>query len=84
MLSIGLSEILLVIVVAIVALKPQQMIESVKMFRTLWADWTRWRAGFEATQLKAEKETELLKRTLLAAKVSDVSDLLNTPDDKQP
>ena len=58
------------------------MIDTLKMFRRLWADWTRWRAGFEAAQLKADKETELLKRTLLASKVSDVSDLIDTQKEK--
>ncbi len=77
MLSVGLSEIVMVVIVSVLALKPAQMIDAVKMCRSLWVDWCRWRAGFETKQLQMEKEEALAKRTALAASVSDVSDLLD-------
>lgn len=79
MLSVGLSEIVMVIVVSVLALKPEQMVDAVKMCRSLWVDWCRCRASFETKQLQLEKEDALAKRTALAASVSDVSDLLDKP-----
>jgi hypothetical protein len=76
MFSVGLSEVIVVCVVAVLALKPEQMIHATKMCRKLWADWNAWRASFDVEQLRLEKERALAERIANASTVSDVSDLL--------
>ncbi len=77
MFSVGFSEIVMVLVVTVLALKPEQMLQATKMCRKLWVDWCAWRAKFDAEQLRIEKERQLAERIKAAAGVSDVSDLLS-------
>ena len=76
MFSVGLGEILVVLIVAVLVLKPEQMVDALKTFRSLRLQWRSWRAQFDAEQVRLEKEHDLAVRTAIAAKVSDVSDLL--------
>lgn len=76
MLSVGLGEIIVVLIVSVLVLKPEQMVDALKMFRSLRSQWRSWRAQFDAEQIRIEKEQDLARRTAIAAKVSDVSDLL--------
>lgn len=81
MFSVGFGEILVVLIVAVLVLKPEQMVDTFKMFRSLRAQWHTWRSQYDADQQRLQKEQELAARTALAAKVSDVSDLL-PPEEK--
>ncbi|MFI4956565.1 MAG: hypothetical protein ACHQAX_05100 [Gammaproteobacteria bacterium] len=81
MFSVGFAEILVVVIVAVVVLKPEQMVDALKTFRSLRLQWRSWRAQFDAEQIRLEKEHDLAVRTAVAAKVSDVSDLI-TPEKK--
>lgn len=76
MFSVGLGEIVIVLVVAVVVLKPEQMVDALKTFRSLRMQWRTWRAQFDAEQIRLEKEQDLAIRTAIAAKVSDVADLV--------
>lgn len=77
MFSVGFAEILVVAIVAVLVLKPAQMVDAVKMCRGMMREWRAWRARFDAEQVQLEKEHALAERTARAAKVSDVSDLLD-------
>ena len=76
MFSVGFAEIIVVVIVAVLVLKPEQMVNALQMCRSLMREWRTWRAQFDAEQLRLEKEYALAERTARAAKVSDVSDLL--------
>lgn len=78
MFSVGMAEVLVVIIVAVLVLKPEQMVDAMNMCRGMMREWRAWRARFDAEQVRLEKEHALAERIARAAAVSDVSDLLET------
>lgn len=82
MFSVGLGEIVLVGIVGVLVLKPAQMMDAVKTCRGLLREFREWRAKFDADQIRQEKEAALAQRIAEAAKVSDVSDLLQDKHDE--
>lgn len=75
--SIGLSELVLVIIIAVLVLKPEQMVSAwMQVKRTLFKVRT-YTNTLEQEYLQAQKHKALSDRIAQAAKVSDVSDLMN-------
>ncbi len=84
MFSIGFFEILLVLVLALFLLKPEQWANTAKLFGRLLFKVRSYTSELEQHYINQEKELELQKRIENAAKVSDVSDLMTkTQSDEQ-
>ena len=77
--SIGLFELVMVAVVAVLALKPEQLAHCVKLFRRSLLKVRRYTSSLEQEILMEEKQDQLAQRIRAASKVSDVSDLLPEP-----
>lgn len=80
MFSIGFFELCVVALVAVLALKPEQITQGIKFFKRSLFKVRQYTSTLEQEFILEEKERELQKRIELASKVSDVSDLL--PEDK--
>lgn len=75
--SIGLSELVLIVIIAVLVLKPEQMVSAwLQVKRSLFKVRTYTNA-LEQEYLQSQKQKALSERIAQAAKVSDVSDLMN-------
>ncbi len=81
MLSIGFFEILLLLVLGLFVLKPEQLANTARSLGKLLFKVRAYTSDLEHSYLKQEKELELEKRIENAAKVSDVSDLITKSDE---
>lgn len=80
--SIGFFELLLIALVAVLALKPAQLKQSIQTFRRSLLKLRQYTSQLEQDILAEEKQSELQRRIEAASKVSDVSDLLPGPHDE--
>jgi Sec-independent protein translocase protein TatA len=76
-LSIGFFELIVVVVVAVLALKPQQLANMIKTFRRSLLKVRQYTSLLEQDILAEEQQAALQQRIQAASKVSDVSDLLS-------
>lgn len=83
MLSIGFFEVLLLLVLALFVLKPDQLSSSAQAIGRLLFKLRAYTSDLEQAYQKKEKQLELEKRIENAAKVSDVSDLIAKPDERE-
>lgn len=74
--TIGLSELILVLVIAVLVLKPAQMVSAFMQIKRALFKVRSYGHALEAEYLQTQKEQALAARIKQAAKVSDVSDLL--------
>lgn len=84
MLSIGFFELVVVVIVAVLALKPEQLAQSIKAMRRGLLKVRQYTSSLEQDILAEEKQLQLTQRIQAASKVSDVSDLLPEPKDESP
>ena len=82
MFSIGFFEILLILVLALFVLKPTQLASTAKQVGRFLFKVRAYTSELEQSYLNQEKELALQKRIENAAKVSDVSDLMNEADEQ--
>lgn len=80
--GIGFFELVVIVVVAVLALKPEQLASSIKSFRRNLLKVRQYTASLEQDILAETKQAELLLRIEAASKVSDVSDLLPEPNNE--
>jgi Sec-independent protein translocase protein TatA len=80
--SIGFFELLLIALVAVLALKPAQLKQSIQTFRRSLLKVRQYTSQLEQEILAEEKQIALQHRIEAASKVSDVSDLLPGPSDE--
>jgi Sec-independent protein translocase protein TatA len=75
-LSIGFFELVVVAVVAVLALKPEQLAHLAKTVRRSLLKVRQYTTSLEQAILAEEQQAALQERIQAASKVSDVSDLL--------
>lgn len=75
--SVGLSELILVIIIAVLVLKPEQMISAWMQAKRALFKVRTYTNSLEQEYNQAQKQQALSDRIAQAAKVSDVSDLMN-------
>jgi Sec-independent protein translocase protein TatA len=75
--SIGVSELILVIVIAVLVLKPTQMVSAWLQCKRALFKVRTYTNTLEQEYLHTQKQQALSDRIAKAAKVSDVSDLMN-------
>jgi len=83
-LSIGVFELVVVGVVAVLALKPEQLSSTIKSLRRGLLKVRQYTSSLEQELIAEEKHHQLQQRIQTASKVSDVSDLLPEPTDESP
>lgn len=74
--SVGLSELILVIIIAVLVLKPDQMVSAWMQVKRALFKVRTYTHSLEQEYLQAQKQQALADRIAQAAKVSDVSDLM--------
>lgn len=74
--SVGLSELILVIIIAVLVLKPAQMVSAWMQVKRALFKVRTYTNSLEQEYLQAQKQQALSDRIAQAAKVSDVSDLM--------
>jgi Sec-independent protein translocase protein TatA len=77
--GIGFFELLVIAVVSVLALKPQQLSGSIKTLRRSVLKVRQYTSSLEQEILAEEQQSALQQRIEAASKVSDVSDLLPEP-----
>jgi Sec-independent protein translocase protein TatA len=81
-LGIGFFELVLVLVVAVLALKPEQLAGAIRSFRRSLLKVREYTASLEKEIIYEEQQIDLQKRIEAASKVSDVSDLISESKDE--
>jgi Sec-independent protein translocase protein TatA len=81
-LSIGFFELVMIVLVAVLALKPEQLAASIKKFRRSLLKIRQYTSKLEQDILAQEQQSLLHERIQAASKVSDVSDLLQESKDE--
>jgi Sec-independent protein translocase protein TatA len=82
--SIGFFELVVIAVVAVLALKPEQLRQAIKTFRRSLLKIRQYTGSLEREILAEEQQAALQARIKAASKVSDVSDLLPESSDDTP
>jgi len=82
--GIGFFELLVIAVVSVLALKPEQLSSSIKAIRRSVLKIRKYTSSLEQDILAEEEQNALQQRIEAASKVSDVSDLLpESPNDSR-
>ena len=74
--SIGLSELIVVVIIAVLVLKPEQMVSAWMQVKRALFKVRTYTNTLEQEYIQAQKELALTQRIAQAAKVSDVTDLM--------
>lgn len=82
MFSVGFFEIALCVLVALIVLKPEQLVETARTIRYMIFKMRELTTHMEQDFINQENQKALEERIRKAAKVSDVSDLLPEPDNE--
>jgi Sec-independent protein translocase protein TatA len=82
--GIGFFELLVIAVVSVLALKPEQLSSSIKTIRRSVLKIRKYTSSLEQEILAEEQQSQLQQRIEAASKVSDVSDLLPEPKNEPP
>ncbi len=82
MFGVGFFELVLVAVVAVLALKPEQLASTLKTLRRSVLKIKQYTAALENDLIAEQQQEELAARIQAASKVSDVSDLLPESNDE--
>lgn len=75
--TIGVSELILVIIIAVLVLKPEQMGSAWLQVKRALFKVRQYTNTLEQEYIQEQKQKKLADRIAQAAKVSDVSDLMN-------
>lgn len=80
--GIGFFEIVVIVVVAVLALKPAQLANAIKTVRRTLLKVREYTSTLEKEIIYEEQQLDLQKRIEAASKVSDVSDLISESKDE--